>query len=349
METGAFFSPDGIAQFGSDSPTDLMRCVAALRLRGGSQASFRRASSFGISVTSSQQTMRTDIDEVFPRGCRIAHSGITYVSTLDKAPSHIRRICIPRNAEILPKSCFDWSKPESITFENESRLTRIEESCFSNYSLQTICILRNVEILPKSCFARSKLESITFENESRLTQIEDSCFSRCPLRSICIPRNVEILPKSCFTDSRLESITFENESRLARIEDTCFSNCSLKSICIPRNVDFIAGSAFVNCNCRVITFDQNNLRFSIDRYFIVDKIENRLVRYFGDSVGIGIWQEIEILGEFCFARSKLESITFESKSRLTRIEDSCFSNCSLKSICIPQNVDFHQLPMKSIS
>jgi hypothetical protein len=65
----------------------------------------------------------------------------------------LKSICIPLNVEILPKSCFAQSKLESITFESESRLTRIEETCFLNCSLKSICIPRNVEILPKSCFA----------------------------------------------------------------------------------------------------------------------------------------------------------------------------------------------------
>jgi hypothetical protein len=91
---------------------------------------------------------------------------------------------IPRNVEILAKSCFAQSTLESLTFENESRLTRIEDSCFSYCSLKSICIPRNVEILSKSCFYCSKLESITIESESRLTRIEDSCFSNSSLEDV---------------------------------------------------------------------------------------------------------------------------------------------------------------------
>jgi hypothetical protein len=109
----------------------------------------------------------------------------------------------------------------------------------------------------------------------------------------------------------------------------------LKSILIPRNVDFIAGSAFMACKNCSITVDENNHRFWIDRYFIVDKIDHRLVNYFGDSVRVNIWHEVEILGESCFSGSKLEFITFESESRLMRMEKSCFYRCSLKSILIP--------------
>jgi hypothetical protein len=110
-------------------------------------------------------------------------------------------VVIPKDIEILGKSCFAgnlWAELELITFENESRLTRIEDSCFSNCSFKSICIPQNVEILGYSCFFESRLESITFENESRLARIEDSCFSNCLLKSILIPQNVEILGKSCF-------------------------------------------------------------------------------------------------------------------------------------------------------
>jgi hypothetical protein len=154
------------------------------------------------------------------------------------------RVSIWNEVEILGESCFAFSSLQSITFERESRLTRIDDSCFKDCALKLICIPRNVEILGKSCFCHSKLESITFGSESRLTRIKESCFSNCSLKSICIPRNVEILGKSCFSYSKLESLTLENESRLTRIEDSCFLNCSLKSINIPGNVEILGKSCF---------------------------------------------------------------------------------------------------------
>jgi hypothetical protein len=55
---------------------------------------------------SGEQAMRTDIDQVFPRGCRIAHGDTTNVSRPDTARNHSSRICVPRNVESLQKSCF---------------------------------------------------------------------------------------------------------------------------------------------------------------------------------------------------------------------------------------------------
>jgi hypothetical protein len=55
---------------------------------------------------------------------------------------------IPRNVEILGSNCLSYCKSlSSITFESNSRLTRIESETFSSSSLQSILIPRNVEIL----------------------------------------------------------------------------------------------------------------------------------------------------------------------------------------------------------
>jgi uncharacterized protein YuzB (UPF0349 family) len=51
-------------------------------------------------------------------------------------------------------------------------------------------------------------------------------------------------------------------------------------------------------------------------------------------------RNIEILGSKCFSHcNSLSSITFESKSHLTRIESEAFSYSSLQSILIPRNVE----------
>jgi hypothetical protein len=78
----------------------------------------------------------------------------------------------------------------------------------------------------------------------------------------------------------------------------------------------------------------------VDRYFIADKIENRLVCYFGNSIRVGIWQKIELLGESSFAWPNLESIAFEHESRLIRIEDSCLTFDELREICVPSTVRY---------
>jgi hypothetical protein len=114
----------------------------------------------------------------------------------------------------------------------------------------------------------------------------------------------------------------------------------LKSISIPRNVDFIDGSAFAGCEWLSVTVDPNNERFSTGGEFLINDPEKCLVRYFGHSREVQIWKDIEILGQSCFQECKqLEVVTFHEESRLKRIEDSCFKNSSLKSICFPRNAE----------
>jgi hypothetical protein len=62
----------------------------------------------------------------------------------------LKSICIPRNVEILPKSCFSRSKLESITFESESHLTLIKDSCFEDCSLEDVDYLVYISAIPKS-------------------------------------------------------------------------------------------------------------------------------------------------------------------------------------------------------
>jgi hypothetical protein len=68
-------------------------------------------------------------------------------------------------------------KIQSILFESDSQLIRIDSYAFSSSSLQSIEIPRNVEILGSSCFCGCKsLSSISFESNSRLNRIESSAF-----------------------------------------------------------------------------------------------------------------------------------------------------------------------------
>jgi hypothetical protein len=89
--------------------------------------------------------------------------------------SHIE---IPADIEILGSSCFAFCKSLSaISFECNSRLTRIDSEAFASSSLQSIVIHRSVEILGSSCFEFCEsLSSISFESNSRLTRIESGAF-----------------------------------------------------------------------------------------------------------------------------------------------------------------------------
>jgi hypothetical protein len=65
---------------------------------------------------------------------------------------------------------------------------------------------------------------------------------------------------------------------LKRIARGSFSGSLLNSICIPETVDFIDGAAFADCRLQTVVVDSASPRFLVDRDFLIDQGESRLVR-----------------------------------------------------------------------
>jgi hypothetical protein len=157
---------------------------------------------------------------------------------------------------------------------------------------------------------------------------------------VWIPDSISILKyKSFHHFDRFLAISFESNSRLIRIESFAFAYSSLESIVIPRNVQFIDGSAFIHVSISSISIESGNELFVVENEFLIDIIHHKLIRNFSRSSNIEIVSSIEIFGSFCFPYCEsLSSISFESNSRLIRIESFAFSNSSLESIVIPSTV-----------
>jgi hypothetical protein len=140
-----------------------------------------------------------------------------------------------------------------------------------------------------------------------LIRIESSAFSFSSLQSIVIPRNVEILGSKRFSECKsLSSITFESNSHLTRIESEIVSYSSLQSIVILRNVEFIDGFAFIGVTLSLISIESGNEMFVIEKDFLIDVVDHKLIRNFSKSSSIEILRNIEILGSKFF----ILSITF---------------------------------------
>jgi uncharacterized protein YuzB (UPF0349 family) len=134
---------------------------------------------------------------------------------------------------------------------------------------------------------------------------------------------------------------FELNSQLARIESDAFSSSSIESIEIPRSVRFIDGSAFVGLSLSSFALEPGNETFIVVNGFLIDIIRHALIWSFITLSRVEIPNNIEILGSSCLSSCGLfSSITFESNSRLRRIESFAFSSSSIKSIEIPRSVQF---------
>jgi hypothetical protein len=121
-------------------------------------------------------------------------------------------------------------------------------------------------------------------------------------------------------------VTFESGSRLERIEESAFQWSGLKSIEIPLNVAFIDGSAFCTQALTSIFVSPGHRYFRIHGSFLEDICGSTIYRYFGSCESIVIPSSVVVLGKWSFFQCQsLESMTFESCSRLERIEECAFS------------------------
>jgi hypothetical protein len=114
----------------------------------------------------------------------------------------------------------------------------------------------------------------------------------------------------------------------------------VNEICIPRSAAFIHGSGLVISEYESITIDPNNPRFVVNKDFLIDLIESRLIRCFDFKESVIVLNSVSILGVSGFSNTDLvRTVTFESSSRLMRIDRECFSHSVLESICVPRSVN----------
>jgi hypothetical protein len=106
------------------------------------------------------------------------------------------------------------------------------------------------------------------------------------------------------------------------------------------NVAHVDGSAFVWSKIEAVSIDPENRHFSMSQGFLLDVTSNTIVRYFGRAPHLCVWRDIRVLGKSCFAATDyVETLVFETDSKLVRIDDTCFQECSLRSICIHASVE----------
>jgi hypothetical protein len=125
------------------------------------------------------------------------------------AQSGLTSAVLPASVELICERAFFFcSSLTEISFECDSRLTRLEREAFSwsgLTSVQRICEL---------CFAFcSSLPQIRFELDARLSHIEREVFSWSALTAIAFPVSVEVICESCISHcQRPRSVTIDPQS-----------------------------------------------------------------------------------------------------------------------------------------
>jgi hypothetical protein len=257
--------------------------------------------------------------------------------------SSLESIFIPNSVVILGSICFNGCSSLSVvSFESNSQLSRIKGGAFTFLGeITSIVIPKSVEIIGcasfKSC---GGISSVSFESNSRLKHMKSEAFSNISIKSIEIPRSVEIIGSYCFAScSKLLRITFEPNSRLIRVENNAFGWLnSLELLEIPFDAQFFNFNAVKRTPLSSIKFIKNTLIST--KEFLIDTAHHRLIKGLSESWKIEIPNDIEIIDSGCFDNAgSLTTITFQSNSRLIRIESNAFLFSGVHSIKIPNSVE----------
>lgn len=212
----------------------------------------------------------------------------------------IKEIIIPASVEKIGPSVFrNCSKLETVSFENNSKLTAISDTGIKYF-----------EGIPLTINDKMPDYGGTFSN----------CSS---LKSIVLPKNLEVIGDEAFANSGLTSVEFENGSILKTIEAFAFAHCGyLQSISIPQTVQTIGSGAFRCCSSMTsVVFSKNSQLKTLDC----------TMDYYTGNYSSYLFE----FGSF-YKCTSLTSVIFPTS--ITTIDDYSFYGCTvLNDISFPDN------------
>jgi hypothetical protein len=124
--------------------------------------------------------------------------------------SGLRSIDLPGSLEVICESCFSFcSSLTSVTFDANSRLSRLEHCAFSQSGLQSIHLPGSLEVICELCFSSCEsLASVTFDSPSNLQRVEGNAFALTAVSDLIIPGCVNSFAGSALAGLPLRGITF---------------------------------------------------------------------------------------------------------------------------------------------
>jgi hypothetical protein len=110
---------------------------------------------------------------------------------------HIQSIVVPCTVLTLGRACFaghSWrlNRIESLSFQEGSKLERIEDVCFAYCALGRLRIPSSVKVLERRCFFSAMLQEFVFESQSKLEHIDEECFKFSSVTQIDLPISITL-------------------------------------------------------------------------------------------------------------------------------------------------------------
>ena len=242
-----------------------------------------------------------------------------------------------------------------------SNVTKIGYGAFSNVEgLKTIIIPGTCKIIGEKAFANNKtLEKVIIQDGVEI--IDNHAFRNCrSLASVEMANSVTKINTQCFYgDSNLLSINLSDN--LNYIGPWAFVGCKIKEIEIPNGIEKLSGNPFnnylqittlnipssvntispgaINENITEINIAEENEKYETYKdgiYEKVNKVREKLVKYYGKDTNITVENGIKILGENCFKGKGISNITLPET--LERIERYAFNYTKLENLSLSENI-----------
>jgi hypothetical protein len=199
--------------------------------------------------------------------------------------------------------------------------------------------------LDRKSFMISPNCEIFFKDTTTLIEISNCMinFWMDTIKSISIPTSVEILRSHCFSNAQFERVTIPADSRLREIEESAFSGCtSLISIFIPSSVQCLGNNCFEECiSLEIVTFGAfSRLKIIGENAFAgCESLKSICIPAACEIIGFEAFGAVPNIWKGIRSCKSLQSVLFESGSRLTTIGQRVFAGCpALKCIDLPAGV-----------
>lgn len=207
---------------------------------------------------SSENIIIPEIITISSKPLKIAGIG----EALFKGVIGIKSVQIPNTVRIIGPHSFAESTLETISFQKNSRLERLEHRAFSKSAITAIVIPETVTILSNSVFEScTRLTTVEFPRNSQLTTIESSCFKHCSsLQRFECPSSVDCIGCFCFAMcSSLVSFQLTPSSKLSSFSAGMLTQTSLTEIFIPKSVRVLEPACLADIkSLRSVSFQEES-------------------------------------------------------------------------------------------
>ena len=211
-------------------------------------------------------------------------------------------------------------------------LSVIGNYCFSYSRLRSITIPKTVVSIGVGAFQWSAIDTFKFEDNIMIDYLNDSMFE-CFVtsNSLVLPDSVSCIKKRCFLGAMIQikpGFPFTLSRSLKEIGDFCFSFTVVEFIFIPDTVVSIGIGAFKGSNISSLIFGRGIPIVCFNR---------SLFELFHTNSPITIPAQVTRLEERCFAGATL-LLSINFNQRLLEVGDFCFSRSKIRSLTIPNSV-----------